>query len=328
MTSHQAPVGSPFTASSTVEEVLDGIDLTGKSVIVTGGYSGIGLQAVRAMLDAGAKVTVPTRSIEKANAALAGLAGVTVDHMNLMDPDSIDGFARRFIAREGKLDILINCAGIMAAPLTRDGRGYESQFSTNVLGHFLLSCRLWPALKTSGNARVVAVTSNNHLTNISALLHDPNFDQSEYSPWLAYANSKAANILFAVALDQIGKSQGVRAFAAHPGGIFETGLIRHMDDLTIAKQAGMIDDEGIPIIDPENGWKTPAQGAATMVWAATSPLLEGIGGVYCTNSEVGVQLDAIPQGLSLTGVAPNVTDPVNAGRLWALCEQLTGAQID
>jgi NAD(P)-dependent dehydrogenase (short-subunit alcohol dehydrogenase family) len=219
--------------------------------------------------------------------------------MDLMDPASIDAFAERFLAENAKLDILINNAGTMAAPLTRDARGNESQFSTNVLGHFQLTCRLWPALVAAQGAR----------------------------PWRAYANSKGANILFAVALDSIGQRHGVRAFAVHPGGIFDTGLVRHMD-LSIAKAAGMIDENGTPIIDPENGWKTPAQGAATMVWAATSLLLIGKGGVYCVDCDIGTQLTEDEGPLSLTGVAPSVKEPVNAGRLWQLCEQLTGARLD
>jgi NAD(P)-dependent dehydrogenase (short-subunit alcohol dehydrogenase family) len=327
MTTPQTPIGSPFGAASTAEEVVQGIDLSGKTAIVTGGYSGIGLEAVRVLLAAGAGVIVPTRNMEKAKQNLATFPNVILDIMNLMDPASIDAFAERFLAENAKLDILINNAGTMAAPLTRDARGYESQFSTNVLGHFQLTCRLWPALVAAQGARVVALSSANHRTQVANFLHDPNFERSEYDPWRAYANSKGANILFAVALDSIGQHHGVRAFSVHPGGIFETGLVRHMD-LSIARAAGMIDADGTPIIDPENGWKTPAQGAATMVWAATSLLLIGKGGVYCVDCDIGTQLTEDEGPLSLTGVAPSVKDPVNAGRLWQLCEQLTGARLD
>lgn len=327
MSSQQRPIGSPFTASSTVDDVLQGVDIRGRNVIVTGGYSGIGLEAVRALVAAGASVTVPTRDVEKATQALASVEGVQIETMNLLEPWSIETFAERYIERNGTLDILINSAGVMANPLTRDDRGYESQFSTNVLGHFQLTCALWPALRAAPSARVVAVTSNNHHADVAALLHDPNFKLTEYNAWSAYARSKAANILFAVALDSIGKHHGVRAFAAHPGGIIETGLARHMD-MAIAKAHGMIDDDGKAIIDPDKGWKNAVQGASTMVWGATSALLEGMGGVYLTNSEVG-ELKEVAEGeLSLTGVIPSVVDSVSAGRLWGLCEALTGARLD
>jgi NAD(P)-dependent dehydrogenase (short-subunit alcohol dehydrogenase family) len=326
MTTPQAPIGSPFRAGSTVDDVLEGIDLTGKTVVVTGGYAGLGREAVRALLATGAKVIVPARNIQKARQNLADFPEAIIEPMDLMNPASIDAFAQRFLAGNRKLDILINNAGSMASPLSRDARGNESQFSTNVLGHFQLTCRLWPALVAAGNARVVALSSANHRIDVGGLLHDPNFETAAYEPWKAYANSKAANVLFAVALDSIGKRHGVRAFSVHPGGIFETDLVRHMD-LSLAKAAGMIDDEGKPVIDPEAGWKTPSQGASTMVWAATSALLDGMGGVYCADNDIAAQ-DTDDGGSLTNGVAPSVNDPVNAGRLWQLCEQLTGVRLD
>ncbi len=326
MSTPQAPIGSPFAAASTAEDVIRGIDLSGKTAVVTGGYSGLGLEAVRVLLSAGARVVVPARDVGKARKRLAALDGVTLDTMDLMDPASIDAFAERLIARTHKLEILINCAGVMANPLTRDARGFESQFSTNVLGHFQLTVRLWPALAAAGGARVVALSSANHRASVAGLLHDPNYQVRAYDPWQAYAQSKAANILFAVALDSIGQHSGVRAFAVHPGGILETGLARHVD-LQIARDFGMIDEDGKPIIDPEKGWKTVAQGAATMVWAATSPLLDGRGGVYLADNNIAIRDSE--DGAALTnGVAPSTTDPVNAGRLWQLCEQLTGLHLD
>lgn len=328
MTTQQAPIGSPFGPANTAEDVIKGIYLTGKTVIVTGGYSGIGREAVKVLLAAGAKVTVPTRNLDKARESLSGVDGVVIDTMDLMDPASIDAFAERFLADNAKLDILINCAGVMANPLTRDARGYESQFSTNVLGHFHLTAKLWPALVAAGNARVVILSSANHRGRVVDFLHDPNFEQREYDPWVAYGNSKAGNALLAVAFDSIGKSQGVRAFSVHPGGIFDTGLARHMD-LAIAKAHGMIDEDSKPIINPEAGWKTPEQGASTMVWAATSPLLDGNGGVYLSNNEVCRELPTDDDGaLDNDSVKPGVKDPVNAGRLWRLCEELSGARID
>jgi NAD(P)-dependent dehydrogenase (short-subunit alcohol dehydrogenase family) len=325
-TTPQKPIGSPFSASSTAKEVIEGIDLSGKTAIVTGGYSGIGLEAVRVLLAAGAKVIVPARDVPKAKATLSDVEGAEVYEMDLMQPASIDAFAAQFLATHSQLDILINNAGVMANPLTRDSRGNESQFSTNVLGHFQLVSKLWPAL-VAAQGRVVNLSSANHRVKVTDLLHDPNFERREYQPWKAYANSKAANILLALAYDSIGQAQGVRAFAVHPGGIFSTGLLRHVDP-AIAKAAGMIDENGTPIIAPEKGWKTPEQGAATMVWAATSPLLNDKGGVYLVDNEVGTLLTEDEGDLSLNGVAPGLTNPVNAGRLFRVCEQLTEARLD
>ena len=327
MTHLQIPVASPFGASSTATDVLQGMDLGGKTIIVTGGYAGIGREAVRTLLAANAKVVVPARNLDKARRNLVDLPDAILVEMDLMDPESIDAFAEGFLADHDRLDILINCAGVMANPLSRDARGYESQFSTNVLGHFQLTARLWPALAAAEGARVVALSSANHRVNIGDVLHDPNFQTTAYDPWKAYAQSKAANILFAVALDSIGKHSGVRAFAVHPGGIFETDLVRHMD-LAIARAYGMIDDDGKAIIDPEKGWKTPQQGASTMLFAATSRLLKDRGGVYLADNNIALPAADDGDTALTNSVAPNVTDAVAAGRLWQLCEQLTGARLD
>lgn len=327
MALQQNPLGSPFTAASSANDVLQGINLAGKNVLVTGGYSGIGLVAVRALHAAGANIIVPVRDINKATQNLSGIPNIEMDTMDLMDPVSIDEFASRFLTKHQNLDILINCAGVMANPLTRDTRGYESQFSTNVLGHFQVICALWPALTAAGNARVVNLSSANHRVNITGLLHDPNFNEDEYDPWQAYARSKAANILLTVALDSIGSKHGVRAFSVHPGGIFDTGLARHMD-IEIARTYGMIDENDKPIINPDAGWKTPEQGASTMVWAATSPMLDGKGGFYLSNNEVAQELAEDEGELNNDGVAPGAVNPINAGRLWRLCEELTGKRLD
>lgn len=327
MTSLQVPVGSPFRAASTVDDVLSAIDLTGKTVIVTGGYSGLGREAVRALVRSGATVIVPARNIDKAKDALAYVGPVDLEIMDLMNPASIDAFAENFLTEHGALDILINCAGVMAAPLSRDSRGNESQFSTNVLGHFQLICRLWPALIAAKGARVVNLSSANHRIDIEEMLRDPNFEQTAYDPWKAYANSKAANILMALAFDDMGKDQGIRVFSAHPGGIIDTGLARHMD-IEIARQFGMIDENDNPIIDPEKGWKTPPQGAATMVWAATSPLLVDLGGVYCADCEIAEKVASKPGEPVQHGVLPDAVNPVSAGRLWQICSEMTGALPD
>jgi len=320
----QAPIGSGFGAATTALEIVDGVDLRGKTAIVTGGYSGIGTETVRALRAAGASVIVPARDLDKAKDALAEMPDVSIAPLELTDPASIDRFAQNFIDNNAALDILINNAGVMAPPLTRDARGYELQFSANHLGHFQLTCRLWPALVAAKSARVIALSSYGH-RRAGIDFHDPNFEKREYDRWVAYGQSKTANALFAVALDSIGRAQGVRAFSVHPGGII-TGLVRHMaqEDLKAYK---VIDEDGKPIIDPENNKKTPQQGAATTVWCATSSQLDGMGGVYCADCEIA---RALPSDDSdeMHGVRPRATDPVAAGRLWQLSEQLTGAAID
>lgn len=320
----QSPIGSSFGAASTAAEVIRAVDLAGKVAIVTGGYSGIGTETVRALRSAGAAVTVPARDLEKARVALADIPDVALEPMDLLDARSIDNFASRFLSRNTSLHILINNAGIMAPPLTRDARGYESQFSANHLGHFQLTCCLWPALVGSKGARVIALSSFGH-RRAGVDFHDPNFERRTYDRWIAYGQSKTANALFAVALDSIGKSKGVRAFSVHPGGIV-TDLIRHMSRTEIASYK-IFDQNGNPIIDPENNMKTPQQGAATSVWCATSPQLDGMGGVYCADCDIAPLLPS-DDSADIHGVRPRATDPVAAGRLWQLSEQLTGAAID
>jgi len=324
MPTPQAPIGSGFGAASTAAEVIVGRDLTGKTAVVTGGYSGIGIETVRALRSAGAKIIVPARDMAKAKAKLADMPDVRVEIMDLLDPGSIDAFASQVLRENEKLHILINNAGIMAPPLVRDARGYESQFSANHLGHFQLTCRLWSALVAADGARVVALSSYAH-RRAAVDFHDPNFERREYDSWIAYGQSKTANALFAVALDSIGQHQGVCAFSVHPGGIV-TDLIRHMSQAEI-EASNVIDETGKPIIDPQNNKKTPQQGAATSVWCATSPQLEGIGGVYCEDCDIARGLPS-DDSKELHGVRPRATDPVAAGRLWQLSEELTGASID
>jgi NAD(P)-dependent dehydrogenase (short-subunit alcohol dehydrogenase family) len=309
MPTPQAPIGSGFGAASTAAQVIAGRDLTGKTAVVNGGYSGMGVETVRAFRSAGAKVVVPARDIGKAKANLAEMPDVQLHAMDLLDPGSIDAFADQFLRAHKELSILVNSAGIMAPPLSRDARGYESQFSANHLGYFQLTCRLWPALIGAGGARVVALSSYGH-RRARIDFHDPNFEHRKYDPWIAYGQSKTADALFAVALDSIGPSRGVRAFAVHPGGV-ATDLIRHMSQAEIAASQ-IIDKTGKPVIDPENNKKTPQQGAATSVWCATSPQLNGVGGVYCENCDIARALPS-DDSKELHGVRPRATDPLPRG---------------
>jgi NAD(P)-dependent dehydrogenase (short-subunit alcohol dehydrogenase family) len=318
MATQQQPVGSPFGYRSTAREVIRGIDLAGKRVVVTGGYSGIGTETVRALAGAGAEVLVGARRVDQAEAVLGGLAGsIAALPLDLADPASIDAFAKAVAARWESLDILIANAAVMASPLARDARGYESQFATNHLGHFQLAARLWPLLAAARSARVVVLSSIGHRLN-GLDLDDPHFERRPYDKWTAYGQAKSANALFALQLDKLGQRHGVRAFSVHPGGIM-TALQRH---LTNEEQVAMgwIDAEG----NVNERFKTEEQGAATTVWAATSPLLEGAGGVYCEDCEVAVP--ASPDNRA-GGVQPHVRDEALAERLWAESERMTGVEF-
>lgn len=323
----QQPIGSGFNAFSTTTDVIKGIDLRGKTAIVTGGYAGIGLETVRTLASAGAKVTVPARDTSKAIKNLAGLENVTIEAMDLADPVTIDAFAKKFLRTGQPLHLLINNAGIMWVPLLRDKRGFESQLSTNHLGHFQLTARLWPALKQAGGARVISVSSYGHQM-APFNFEDPNFLHREYETLQGYGQSKTANNLFAVELDHRGKAAGVRAFSLHPGSVNGTDLGR-VAPMTLFQQMGTHDADGNIFPEVAAKLKTIPQGAATTVWCATSSQLNGIGGVYCENADIA-ELDngniaqSYDDPLSLRGVQPYSLDAGNAVKLWALSEQMTG----
>jgi NAD(P)-dependent dehydrogenase (short-subunit alcohol dehydrogenase family) len=326
MTTPQTPIGSGFGAASTSRDVIRGLDLTGRIAIVTGGYSGLGLETARTLAAAGARVIVPSRDVPRARALLAGDPGVEVEPLDLLDPASTDAFAARFLATGRPLHFLVNSAGIMACPLTRDARGYEAQFATNHLGHFQLAVRLWPALQRARGARIVSVSSWGHRYS-PVVFEDVNFERRPYDRWQAYGQSKTANILFAVEADARGEADGIRAFSLHPGGILETGLGKHLDKAEL-QRLGVLDAEGKPVHDPNRQLKTVEEGAATIVWCATSPRLEGLGGVYCENVEVATVLEA-KDAVARTGVPArgggvfgHAVDPEAARRLWALSEAL------
>jgi NAD(P)-dependent dehydrogenase (short-subunit alcohol dehydrogenase family) len=319
MRTPQQPIGSPFGYRSTAREVVAGTDLSGRQMVVTGGYSGIGTETVRALAGAGAHVIVGARRTDLAEEVLADLGGaVTVLPLDLADPGSIDAFAREVAERWDRIDVLINNAAVMASPLVRDRRGYEGQFATNHLGHFQLTARLWPLLAAAGSARVVALSSIGHRLGAPDL-EDPNFERREYDKWLAYGQAKSANALFAHELDKLGESHGVRAFAVHPGGIM-TPLQRH---LAMEEQVAMgwIDADG----NVNEVFKTPEEGASTSVWCAVSPLLEGKGGVYCENCDIAAMAgEDTPRG---AGAYPHIRDEELAERLWTLSEELTGVRF-
>ncbi|MEZ5961696.1 MAG: oxidoreductase [Hyphomonadaceae bacterium] len=314
MATEQKPINSGYGIRTEARDAIGGRDLTGKVAVVTGGYSGLGLETTKALAGAGAIVIVPARTPDKAQAALAGIANVEQAALDLADPKSIDAFAGGFLSRTKKLDILINNAAIMASPLMRDARGYEAQFATNHLGHFQLTARLWPALKAADGARVVSLSSIGHRI-CPPDLEDPNFERTEYNKWMSYGRAKSANALFAIGLDKRGEPHNVRAFAVHPGGIM-TDLQRYMPEEE-KRAMGWIDEHG----KVDERFKTPSQGAATSVWCAANAQLDGKGGVYCEDCDIAKLVPADHKEFS--GVRPWAVDPVLADRLWDLSERMT-----
>src|ERR1044072_1279712 len=238
----QKPLASGFNARSTVNDVIKGVDLSGKTAIITGGYAGIGLETTKAFSAAGATVIVPARDTEKAKKNLTGILNVELLPMDLMHPASIDAFAEKFLASNRPLHLLINNAGIMWVPLRRDQRGYESQLATNHLGHFQLTARLWPALKKANGARVVNVSSFGHQM-APFTFEAPNFEHRGYETLQGYGQSKTANNLFTVELDNRGKQFGVRAYALHPGSVNGTDLGR-VAPMALFQQMGTHDEAG------------------------------------------------------------------------------------
>jgi NAD(P)-dependent dehydrogenase (short-subunit alcohol dehydrogenase family) len=321
----QKPIASPFDARTEANEVVAGLDLRGKTAIVTGASSGLGVETVRALAGAGAQVVMPLRSRDKGEAVAAELRASTRNpaietaDLDLGDYSSVRAFADGFLASGRPLHILINNAGIMATPLRRLAPGFEAQFGTNHLGHMLLAGRLAPALLKAAPSRVVALSSLGHRRSPISF-DDANFERRPYDKWEAYGQAKTANALFAVELNRRLEGQGVNAYAVHPGGIM-TELQRDLTQEEM-KAFGWIDDEG----RINERFKTPAGGAATSVWCATSPLLAAGGGVYCEDCNIAVAVPADDKGFS--GVRPWAIDPDAAARLWTMSERMLGERFD
>ncbi len=322
--SDQIPVESKFHARSTGQEVLADVDLTGKVAIVTGGYSGIGLETTRALAAKGARVIVPARSMQKAKDNLAEVpGGIQIFEMDLADLPSVHAFANQILEKFDRLDLLINNAGIMACPETRVGPGWEAQFGVNHFGHFALTKTLMPLLTTTLGTRVVCLTSTGHkISNIR--WDDIHYNSDPYDKWQAYGQSKTANALFANALSRRLKATGGLAFSVHPGGIF-TPLQRHLPKEEMV-MLGWINEDGSPSELAKQGFKTPEQGCSTTLWAATSDLLEGKAGVYCEDCNIAALTDPNSPTARYFGVNPHACDDEFAERLWELSEAaLAGA---
>jgi NAD(P)-dependent dehydrogenase (short-subunit alcohol dehydrogenase family) len=299
-------ITTTFGAESTAAQVIEGIDLTGKRTIVTGGASGIGVETARALASAGAEVTLAVRNVEAGESTAAeimdstGNKQILVAPLDVADQASVAAFVA---AWDGPLDILINNAGVMASPLMRTPQGWEMQFATNHLGHFALATGLRSALAAVGNARVVSVSSSAHHRS-PVVFEDIQFERREYEPWSAYGQSKTANVLFAVEATKQWASDGITVNALMPGGI-RTNLQRHVSEEELDRLRAAAGGAAAK-------WKTTEQGAATSILVATSPLLDGIGGRYfedCNEALVG-ELSA------RNGVAAYALDPESAARLW------------
>ena len=314
----QKPIGSGFVPKTPALDVIAGTDLSGKVAVVTGGYSGIGVETVRALTQAGAKVYVPARRPEAAKEAMASFDGtVEIATMDLGDIASVRRFASDFDATGQALHLLINNAGIMACPQTRIGPGWEQQFGVNHLGHMALTQGLLPALRRANGARVVALSSIAHARS-DILWDDIHFTTNTYDKWTAYAQSKTANALFALGLDMREEAAGIRAFSVHPGGIF-TPLQRHLPDEEMVALGWKNADGSLPEA-VKAIFKSPEEGASTTIWAATSEKLSGTGGLYCEDCDVA--LLATPESPRFFHVRQWACDPQAAERLWTLSEQM------
>lgn len=314
----QRKTNSGFEAKSEPSQILEGIDLNGKIAVVTGGYSGIGLETTRALAAAGVKVYVPVRDPGKAESNLADIEGeVVVLQMDLGELDSVRKFAADVKASESSLDLLINNAGIMACPETRIGDNWESQFAVNHIGHFVLTKELLPILLNADAPRVVCLSSIAHRRS-DILWEDIHFQSTPYEKWTAYAQAKTANALFALGLDLKYAAQGLRAFSVHPGGIL-TPLQRHLPNEEM-QALGWTDADGNLSEQAAAMFKSPTQGCTATLWAATSPALAETGGLYCEDCDVAnLATDESPRYFD---VAPWATNEDSALRLWDITEQM------
>ncbi|MDQ8005981.1 MAG: SDR family NAD(P)-dependent oxidoreductase [Pedobacter sp.] len=319
----QKPIGSGFNATSTSTEVIKGIDLSGKTAIITGGHTGIGLETTKALAQAGATVIVAARDVEKAKKNLEGIARVEITSLDLMDPSQINSFAKAFLVTNRPLHLLINNAGIMWVPLRRDHRGFESQLATNYLAMFQLTASLWPALKNANGARVVNVSSGGHQFS-DFDFNDPNFIHRPYDTLLGYGQSKTAVNLFSLAFDDRAKVHQVRSYALCPGAVGGTELAREAP-LDLFQQLGYTDAHGNILPEVAASLKTIPQGAATTIWCATSTALADMGGVYCENVEVA---DLNADIAAIGGIKPYSLHPEHANRLWQLSEEMTGISFN
>ena len=316
---------SGFGESSTTDDMLNGLDISGRSYLVTGSSGGLGLETTRSLAAHGAHVVMAARDPEKNRAAAEKIRHDHPDvDLSLLDLDlgslaAVRRSADEFMATGRRLDGIVANAGIMATPFALSVDGFESQFAVDHLGHFLFVSMLLPRLAETASARVVIVSSAGHRMG-DVDLDDLNFERREYDPFVAYGAAKTCNVLHAVGLDRRWADRGVRGLAVHPGGI-RTELGRYMTPEVIGSLMSRMDGSS------GFRWKSIPEGAATQVWALTSPSLEGFGGVYCEDCNVSPVLGVDVESVDGPGVAARAVDPDRADQLWELCEQLV-SEVD
>jgi NAD(P)-dependent dehydrogenase (short-subunit alcohol dehydrogenase family) len=307
---------SPFGATSTTDDVLDGLDLSGMRVLVTGVSAGLGVETARALAAHGAKVIGTVRDLAKGRRSTGG--SIELIELDLASLASVRAAADALLEQGDAFDLVIANAGVMATPFGKTRDGFETQFGTNHLGHFVLVNRLAPLLKAG--ARVVMLSSAGHRES-DVDLDDPNFERTPYTPFAAYGRSKTANILFAVEFDRRHKAEGVRAAAVHPGGI-RTELARHMEAGALDRRLEQVNQVARAEGRPEFTWKTVAQGAATTLWAGVRAGADEVGGRYCEDCHVAEPVAAGSKAPG--GIRPYALDPERAKALWRLSEEMVG----
>ena len=317
-----------FGATSTTEDVLSGVNLKGKRILVTGVSAGLGVETARALAAHGAHVIGAARDLTKANEATSVVRKDAATNggsfelvvLDLGDLKSVRACADGLLAKGEPFDVIIANAGVMATPFGHTADGYETQFGTNHLGHFVLVNRIAPLIRAGG--RLINLSSAGHRYS-DVDLNDPNFERTPYEPFVAYGRSKTANILFAVAFDKRHRERGVRAAAVHPG-VIRTELARHIGADHLQSVIDRISKE-MAALGKTFQWKTIPQGAATSVWAAVVAPADEIGGQYCENCHVG---QLVPEGAAISGISEGVRryalDPQNAEALWKKSEELVG----
>jgi NAD(P)-dependent dehydrogenase (short-subunit alcohol dehydrogenase family) len=324
---------SGFDKNTTTDEVLAGVDLSGRRIVITGTSGGLGLESTRALASKGAAVTMLARNAEKNEAAAASVreklpgADLETRAIDLTSFESVRTCAEGILATHDKIDVLINNAGVMVCPFSTNADGFENQLVSNHLGHFLLSLLLAPALIRGAPARLIELSSGAHgMSDFD--FEDPNYERREYNPWSAYGQSKTANALFALEYDRRLRDRGVSAYSVHPG-IILTELGRHMTEDTMQQMQdhvrGLAEASGAPMPDepPAMEFKTVEAGAATQCWAATAPELDSHGGKYLADCQV-----AVVGGVGDSGVAAYAQDPKAAARLWAMSEEWVGKKLE
>jgi NAD(P)-dependent dehydrogenase (short-subunit alcohol dehydrogenase family) len=312
-------MSGPFGATSTTDDVLDGLDLSGMRVLVTGASAGLGVETARALTAHGAKVVGTARDIAKGRRA----TGDSIDliPLDLSDLKSVRACAGTLLEQGDAFDLIIANAGMMATPFGKTADGFETQFGTNHLGHFVLVNRLAPLLKAG--SRVVMLSSGGHRYS-DVDLEDPNFERTEYTPFGAYGRSKTANILFAVEFDRRHKDHGIRATAVHPG-VIRTELVRHMEDGAVDRMIDQMNQTARENGQPEVTWKSVAQGAATSLWAGVRAKAEMVGGLYCEDCHVAEPAPNDPNVRG--GVRAYALDPERAKALWRKSEEMVGERF-